>query len=545
MSASGNTGRRAALAFRLTLGCLTAGILLAFLLRGTLLGSPSQEIKGSFFYVWFARVEFWVLVATLPAVLLGAWQWSKGEAGPCPRAISDGRLIGILALGVFAIAAAGHFLVYCRFPLSMDEYNAVFQARLFLAGHIWAGVPESLLPVEPFIRPIFVAYLESKKAWMSFYQPGFSLLYAPGLRAGIPWLLNPLLGAGSVFLAARCAARLFPENPRAPLAAALILAASNQVLFYGMGFYSMQAHLFCNLLWLLLWMRGTPWNHAAAGLVGAFAVHLHQPQVHALFALPFLMSLVLSRRWKLSAWYAAAYGLSALAFVAWLGLKTDGVGKGLAQTAGYFTWWPGHLLVQPVNLVLFLSWNTPALLFFLCFLPASARRHPVLAPLGAGLLLTFMFYLLFPANQGHGWGYRYAHAVLGNACLLGTAGFCACAATAPARSLRLLGLSAAAALALQLPLHAFAAHRFIAPFARADAWLDTLDADLVVLPVRTVWYSQDLMRNDPLERRGPVRAHDLDLPSLERSTPPGWRILHWPADGRTGPGLTPCPPPLP
>jgi len=545
MSASGNTGRRAALAFRLTLGCLITGIILAFLLRGTLLGSPSQDIKGSFFYVWFARAELWILAATVPAVLLAAWQWNRREPSPGTCPISDGRLTAILALAVFGIAVAGHFLVYFRFPLSMDEYNAVFQARLFLAGHIWAVLPDSLLPVEPFIRPIFVAYLESKKAWMSFYQPGFSLLYAPGLRAGVPWLLNPLLGAGSVFLAAGCARRLFPGTPRAPLAAALILAGSNQVLFYGMGFYSMQAHLFFNLLWLYLWMRNTPWSHAAAGILGACAVHLHQPQVHALFVLPFLAALVLSKRWKLSAWYALAYGLSALVFIGWLGLKTDGVEKGLVQTAGYFTWWPGHLLVQPMNLVLFLSWNTPALLFFLCFLPASAWKHPVLAPLGAGILLTFLFYLFFPANQGHGWGYRYAHAVLGNACLLGTAGFCACAATAPAKSIRLLAFSTVAALAIQLPLHAFAARQFIAPFARADAWLDTLDTDLVVLPVRTVWYAQDLMRNDPLARRGPVRAHDLDLPSLERATPPAWRTFHLPADGRGGLGLTPCPPPFP
>src|SRR5690606_2923672 len=38
--------------------------------------------------------------------------------------------------------------------------------------------------------------------------------------------------------------------------------------------------------------------------------------------------------------------------------------------------------------------------------------------LSYGILLTVFFYFFFTLNQGHGWGYRYLHPVLGNLFIL-------------------------------------------------------------------------------------------------------------------------------
>src|SRR4029079_17022210 len=100
----------------------------------------------------------------------------------------------------------------------------------------------------------------------------------------IAWACNPLLAAGALVLIGRLAARLTGRRPAACWAMLLTLASP---AFAGMalGYFSMTAHLFFNLLyvWLLLERR-----LLLAGVVGSFAPVLHNPWPHFLFALPWI-----------------------------------------------------------------------------------------------------------------------------------------------------------------------------------------------------------------------------------------------------------------
>ena len=125
--------------------------------------------------------------------------------------------------------------------------------------------------------------------------------------------------------------------------------------------------------------------------------------------------------------------------------------------------------------------------------------------------------------QGHGWGYRYLHGLIGNLALLAGFGWISAAREATAResaAMRAaLFLSSAFSLLVLLPAHLESAGSLTRPYALADAALRRARSDIVVIDKTGMRYGVDLARNDPFLRERPIRLmlqslSDADLAAL-------------------------------
>ena len=170
-------------------------------------------------------------------------------------------------------------------PLSMDEYAAVFQAKVFAAGAMHGLFPPELLDnlIPHGFQNQFLMVNRETGAVVSAYWPGFSLLLTPFVWLGIPWACNPTLVVASFLLIGRIARDLV-TLPLAAGWALLFALASPAFVANGITYYSMSAHLLFNLGFAWLLLVPSPKRIFLAGLVGGFALILHNPFPHAAFA---------------------------------------------------------------------------------------------------------------------------------------------------------------------------------------------------------------------------------------------------------------------
>ncbi|HEX9073937.1 MAG TPA: hypothetical protein VF852_18540, partial [Pseudolabrys sp.] len=76
-----------------------------------------------------------------------------------------------IAISVTAIAAAGTSLVFSSTPIAYDEVQAVFDAQVFLGGHLAAPVAEEWRSFLPALGPMFFLQIPGNVAWISAYWP--------------------------------------------------------------------------------------------------------------------------------------------------------------------------------------------------------------------------------------------------------------------------------------------------------------------------------------------------------------------------------------
>ncbi len=188
----------------------------------------------------------------------------------------------------------GAIFVCHEYPLCMDEYAAVFQSKIFASGHLFAELPPSAvkwLIFPGFNGSFLVASQETGRA-VEGYWPGYALLLAPFEFLNMPWLCNALLAGLAIYLIYRITLDITGDR-RAAGWAMLFGIASGAFWANAISLYSMQAHLTANLLFAWLLLQPTRGRCFAAGVVGSFALILHNPFPHALFALPWIVALVL------------------------------------------------------------------------------------------------------------------------------------------------------------------------------------------------------------------------------------------------------------
>jgi hypothetical protein len=138
----------------------------------------------------------------LPAVL-----FTLGIAGWCRTAKAETRWPrlsfrwrGALAFaGVLGISAALSWGCFHSIPHVQDSIAQQFQAQLFAQGHVYAPAP----PVADQLTNEFV--VQDQNRWYSQYPPMQPALLAVGVWAGLPWLVNPLVGALTVLFLYRAA----------------------------------------------------------------------------------------------------------------------------------------------------------------------------------------------------------------------------------------------------------------------------------------------------------------------------------------------------
>ena len=407
----------------------------------------------------------------------------------------------------FVGLAASARLVYQGFPLAMDEYAPLLQARIFAQGDIAITYPRELLDriVVPGFQGSFILVNHETGQAVSGYWPGLALLMTPFALFGGEWLVNPLLAAAGLWLIGDLAKHASGVNDARGWAMLAALACP-QYTVNAMSYYAMTGLLTLNLLFLWLLLR-PGWKAAMlAGLVGSVALVMHNPAPHTLFALPCMAWLLwgAERRARLIPLAIGYLPLTALFLLGWpmltssMGLRPIEVSiEGAGLVASWMRKIQNTFILPSLEILQVRSyaawktmiWAAPGLLIAAFLVKPKADAHKLLL---AAILLAFAFYLFFPYDQGHGWGYRYIHPAWG---LLPIAAALFATSGNTARQ----GLIAAAVFAglLATPMFLRTTHRTIAMSAKQELPLASEGRTIVFVAPQQGVYSFDLIRNYP------------------------------------------------
>jgi hypothetical protein len=446
-----------------------------------------------------------------------------------------GRQPGTIALLTAVLLAAGSHVIYHTHPLSMDEYAAVFQSRVFAEGRLTGQLPAALADwlTPSWLQERFIRMSPVTGEAASIYWPGHALLLTPFTALNVPWLLNPLIGGATVLVMHRLGLALLGSAPAAGLVV-LLTIASPAVTINALSYYAMPAHLLFNGLYALLLIRPGGGRALLAGAVGSYALVLHNPAPHLMFCIPWLAWLAWrpERRRDLISLLAGYLPLAMLlgwgwsffvetvksrATVAQAATVEHGVNLLISRLDSVLNW-PRHG-AQLYGLAKLWLWSVPAMVLAALLGAWQLRRErgPWL-PLIGSALLTYFAYFLVRFDQGHGWGFRYFHSAWLVVPLLAAAA----AGSGLAPSLR--GLLAGCAL-LSLPVltalfgytveHHIARHRAQAAVLVEAAAVRGSAPRVVILDPRVGYYTWDLAQQDPFMRDSLLHLMSRE-PKLDR-----------------------------
>lgn len=483
---------------------------------------PVLEIGGALLY----RQDRWLLLAQA-AMLAGSALLVRRRM----RTLSADPRLCLAAFALMASAClAGHDWLLGAYDLSRDEQMASFDAAVFADGHFSQPLPPMWRDHADALNTLFMYPAEHRAGWISSYLPLNAALRAVFRLLGDPALVGPLMTAlGGVALWG-CARRIWPADREAAAVAALLYLGSGQVLFAGMTSYAMSAHLALNLVWLWLYLRRSWRSDVAALAVGFVAMGLHQPIMHPMFAAPLLYLVLRERDWRRAALFAIGYGLAGAFWLWWPNWTWHLVQAATAAPRPAGVDFPSRLIMvlsqghyaralpdMTVNLLRFLAWQPVLLLPLFVMGLAATRSDPLARAFAGGLWLTACVMTLILPEQGHGFGYRYFHGLIGNGILVAVYGWKRLRDARPMwRSLLLA--TTALGLVVSLPMQAWMAYSQYRPYAELDARIAASPAAYVLIGPLDAPYAQDLVYNAPRLDRGPIRLlRDLVSPALAAS----------------------------
>lgn len=516
-------------------GVLAGLFCLGFILLYT--GFP-QMPQRQYIFAYLLRAQDVPGAGLLILIAIAAGWPPLGRAG-LALVETIGRKPWATALITFLVLCAGQLLVGKDYALAGDEHLILLQAKAFAAGRLTAQFPPELvswLVPRPYVD-LWLYASPQTGAVVSVYWPGFALVLAPFALLDIAWACNPLLAAGTLVVIGRLAARLTGAPPAAGWAMLLTLA-SPAFTSMALGYFSMTAHLFFNLLyvWLLLERR-----LLLAGVVGSFALVLHNPWPHFLFALPWIgwiawqdgrhallrliagyapLTLVIGGGWWLlmreiqgELWFAPQGG--------------DLLFRWQMQLTRVFTFPDGTTLAhRSAELVKLWLWTVPGLPALMVAGWWLSRRQAPLRLFGLSFAATLAGYLIVWFDQGYGWGVRYLHPALAALPILGTAAI----VTGPSEPLRRYAAAAALlSLALATPFRWAQIESFMAEHLARRPPFEKGVRQIVFVTPDYAYYTQDFVQNDPF-LRAPVifmlsRGRAADE-KLLRERFPGARLTH-------------------
>ena len=433
----------------------------------------------------------------------------------------------LVAIGLVAALWAGTYSIMLDYPLTRDELMAGFDAAIFGAGKLAEPVATQWRAFIPALAPDFLLAVQDNAALVSNYMPGNALMRAGFGMLGAPQLLNPLLAGIGLIAMWDAARRLFPDCPPAVWVVLAGYVLSAQVLVNAMTSYAMTGHLAFNAIWLALFLRDRPWSHALAMLVGIWAIGLHQVVFHPLFVGPIIMTLLVQRRWGLFAIYAAVYATALVGWMLYPGMVMGSAGVSPAPgagTAGLGSFFADRVLplvtnINPYalplmiyNLLRFLVWMPAFCLPLLLWSVRPAKRGDVLAiALLGSIAVTTVAVTVLLAYQGHGWGYRYWHALIPGILILcgyGLREWLVRDAAVATTSMKILSLVTVPVLILLT----VTANRFVAPYDALTRLIDRQSVDFVILETDPPGSAIDQVRNDANLANRPLifGSHALD-----------------------------------
>ena len=498
-------------------------MLALFLIGALLVAMGATSGMSRYIYV---NVDFPGFVVSAVALLAVGWAARKGG----DFAWVDRVPVGLIALCTLVVSMVGTHLVYLGYPFSPDEWMPRMQAEIFSHGDLAGTVPPEWREYGRAMYHEFAHYDPATGAVASTYRPGMAALIALFDLAGLGLYVSAFMTAGSVLLTASLARILWPESRSAPVIAALLVATSSQALAAAMTSYAMPSHLFFNLLWLRLFLLDKWWSHVAAAFCGVFTASLHQIHPHLFFAAPFFLLLLRPFRPGVLLWYGAIYAVGHLAIIEWdrvaMGdsVAVSNAGQltfeqflervgGLAQVPSLIDW-----ATIGAHIVRLFAWQSLALAPLLLFTLYKRAWPPLLVLMAASIATSLLPYPFLLPEQGHGWGYRYLHGLLGCLALIGTAGWMQMERLHGQAFRQPVMLCFAATLAIVIPVRAFLIERTIAPWLTATEAALAMPADVVIVDRIGIFYGLEIPRNGPYAAERPVvmMLDDLSADQIRR-----------------------------
>lgn len=179
--------------------------------------------------------------AVSPAPAMQRWARWFGRAGDTIDRST--RLDGFaLACAAWVLVAAALLAIfsYQRHPHVPDEVIYILHARYLAEGVLTLPLPPAPLA----FNVDLMHYTDTR--WYSPLPPGWPAVLAIGAKFGVPWLVNPVLGAIDLLLAHVLLRSMYER--RVARLATLLLATSPWFVFMSMNFMTHQATLFFGLL---------------------------------------------------------------------------------------------------------------------------------------------------------------------------------------------------------------------------------------------------------------------------------------------------------
>ncbi len=150
--------------------------------------------------------------------------------------ISTRTFIIVTFAGTLIICIIISHVLFDGVPGTYDSCMYLFQARLFSHGMLFEQVPP-----EPQFFANVLAILSDK--WYTQFPPGYPAILAVGVLLGIPWLVNPILGALTSIGIYLIANELYGKS--IAKLSALLACTSSFFLFMSSEFMSHTSTLFC------------------------------------------------------------------------------------------------------------------------------------------------------------------------------------------------------------------------------------------------------------------------------------------------------------
>jgi len=481
-----------------------------------------SALNSSLAFVFLYKQDVWLILTGM--LVLGACAVTARRHTDLPAWKPPALWLGGGAMAV--LVWLGHRVVLLGYDMSRDEQLAGFDARIFASGHLVAPLHASWSEYADALNTTFMLSVSDRSAWVSGYLPGNAAIRALFETAGAASLVGPLAVLIGGLALWGCARKIWPQDRSAASLAALLYFTSGQVLLNGMSSYAMPLHLAANLVWLWLFLQNRLRQDLLALCIAFVAVGLHQPLFHPMFAFPLLLGVVLERNWLRSGVFLAGYLLIGAFWFWWPLYSASLTGSPLpGGNAGYLTRLSlalsqgeeGGLLKMIANLVRFVAWQNLALIPLLVIGVRHLAHDRLMAALAASLALTIIVMTVILPYQGHGFGYRYLHGLIGNAILLAVSGWRIVRAQSPRWNSLVVRASLFGTLVL-LPMQLTFAQSFYAPYAAASRAIDALGTDYVLIQGKGAPFAQDLVINDPYLAHRPIRLlQEYTTPSLLRA----------------------------
>jgi hypothetical protein len=483
--------------------------ILLILLAGSLVNRDFITLQ------FLARQDMWLLTAQ---VILASF--ILVTARKSSRELHLSRVAMLLIVGVIVVLCyVGHHWILLDHDLIRDEQMVRFDEAIYAHGRLAWPLPSAWQRDAGALNTMFMLPGQKPVAWVSSYLPMNAAIRAALGAIVDPALAGPLYTGLSVPLLWACARRIWPNDREIAIVPVLLFACSGQFLIMGMTVYAMPAHLFFNLLWLCLFLIDRRGTDMAMLLVGFVATGLHQPLFHPMFVAPFLLLVLLQRRWSRLGLFIAGYAVICAFWLTWphyIHTLVSAPGPAFAPAPAGTDYWARllgalgqnkyNLQLMADNLLRFCTWQHILLLPLMLASWNIVRKDRMAGALALGFVLPIAVMAIILPWQGVGFGYRYVHGVLGNAALLGGYGWQQLVAWRAQLRTALLQATTAGVMVL-IPMQVWMVHRLYAPYAMIDARIDASGTDYIVIGIHDAIWADSLVINRPDLSNRPIRLY--------------------------------------